>query len=39
MSVSDKEKIIRALFAAYLSNDRDAVENFLSRRLPLHQPL
>jgi ketosteroid isomerase-like protein len=30
MSVSDKEKIIRALFAAYLSNDRAAVENFLA---------
>ena len=30
MSDSDKEKIIRALFAAYISNDRGAVDDALS---------
>jgi ketosteroid isomerase-like protein len=30
MSVDDREKIIRGIFAAYMSNDRAAVENALA---------
>ena len=39
MPVQSKETIIRALFAAYLSNDRKAVENYVHRRLPVYEPV
>ena len=36
---SSKADIIRAIFAAYMSNDRKAGRGFPRRRFPLHQPV
>ena len=39
MSSGRKAEIIRALFAAYCANDREAVEDIPHRRFPFHQSL